>query len=85
MTLAPGMLPNDEDCVRLERLGFDPVEDTRSTEYVRFPYGKGRTGLLYASHLPIPWGVYWRGVAQCKCCCWCRDLETALELLILVQ
>ena len=80
-----GAFPPDADCDRLQALGFEPVADDHSIEYVRFPYALGRTGIVYASQLPLAWGVYWRGPARDHSIAWCRSLDVALELLILVQ
>lgn len=70
--------PPADAVAAITALGFERIADLDAHQALRWTATGGLVGILYASHLPTPWGVYWRAGAQGWLFVWSRQLESVL-------
>src|SRR5262245_5025392 len=80
-TRAPLQPPPPVDAKLLDQVGLRQVESSSAYKCLRWVAADYTSGVLYASHLPIPWGGYWRSKRDVVEIVWSVELETILLLL----
>lgn len=84
MSRPPMQEPPEQDARLLDAAGMERIEPSEVYNCLRWRTATARAGLLYASHLPIPWGCYWTTPARKTHVVWTCNLHTAVEVLSLV-
>jgi hypothetical protein len=68
----------------LESLGFHAADPSYVHRCLRWHRGAG-SGILYASHVPLPWGVYYIDEDGSFRILWGKRMDDALSVLALVS
>jgi hypothetical protein len=73
--------PKPAELLRLADVGLTEADPWPRHLCLRWATIDYSAGVLFASHLPIPWGAYWRCSSGCVRLAWTADIETALIVL----
>ena len=81
MNMLPKQEPTtlDVECLAYNRL--KRVKDSDAYQALRWSRTNLRSGILYASHLPLPWGCYFHDDEDVPQFVWTVHLEVALFVL----
>lgn len=70
--------PRPEEEARIAYVGLVEVNPSRHLNALRWSSPGFDAGVLFASHLPIPWGAYWVNAVGEVDIMWGEQLEAAL-------